>query len=79
MSTNALLTGNNGSCRVFGIGIVINENADGVVNKLGKVKHVLELKQNMISMSILNSKGHKFIHEGGVLKISKVTYCYERK
>ena len=51
----------------------------GVVNKLGKVKHVLELKQNMISMSILNSKGHKFIHEGGVLKISKVTYCYERK
>ena len=46
---------------------------DGVVETLSNVRHVPHLKRNMISLSILDSKGYKYTCEGGVLKISKST------
>ncbi|KAG8473315.1 hypothetical protein CXB51_035399 [Gossypium anomalum] len=45
---------------------------DGVVRILSDMRHVLELKRNLISLSILNSKGYRYTTESGVLKISKV-------
>ena len=44
---------------------------DRVVHTLGDVKHVPDLKRNLISLSSLDAKGYKYIGEGGVLKISK--------
>ena len=44
---------------------------DGVVHTLGDVKHVPNLKRNLISLSTLGAKGCKYTSEGGVLKISK--------
>ena len=44
---------------------------DGVVRTLGDVRHILDLKRNLISLSTLDSKGYKYTSEGGVLKISK--------
>ena len=35
------------------------------------VKHALDLKRNFISLSTLDSKGYKYIGEGGALKVSK--------
>ena len=63
--------GNNASCKVAGIGIVHIKMFDGVVRTLGDVKHVLDLKRNLISLSTLDTKGYKYTSEGGVLKISK--------
>ena len=66
-----ILMGNNASCKVAGIGIVRIKIFDGVVHTLGDVRHVLDLKRNLISLSTLDAKGYKYTGEGGVLKISK--------
>ena len=64
---------NNASCKIVGIGTVRIKMFDGVIRTLGNVRHVPHLKRNMISLSILDSKGYKYTCEGGVLKISKGT------
>ena len=63
--------GNNASCKVAGIGIVRIKIFDGVVHTLGDVRHVLDLKRNLISLSTLEAKWYKYTGEGGVLKICK--------
>ena len=62
--------GNNTSCKVASIEIVRIRKFDGVVRTLGDVKHVFDLKRNLISLSTL---GRVQIHwcRCGVLKISK--------
>ena len=67
----AILMGNNASCKVAGIEIVLIKMFDGVVHTLHDVKHVPNLKRNLISLSTLDAKGYKYTGEGGVLKISK--------
>ena len=66
-----VLMGSNSSCKVAGIGTVRIRMFDGVVRTLGDVRHVLDLKRNLISLSTLDTKGYKYTDEGGVLKISK--------
>jgi len=53
------------------VGTVRIKMFDDVVRTLGNVKHVLDLKRNLISLSTLDSKGYKCTGEGGVLKVSK--------
>ena len=73
MSTSVVMMGNNASSKIARIGTVQIKMFDRVVRTLGNVRHVPHLKRNMISFSILDSKGYKYICEGGVLKISKGT------
>ena len=56
----AVLMGNNASCKLLGIGIVHIKMFDGVVCPLGDVKHVLDLKRNLISLSTIDAKGYKY-------------------
>ncbi|KAL6322655.1 hypothetical protein AAG906_015341 [Vitis piasezkii] len=42
-----------------------------IVTTLRDVRRVLDLKRHLISLSTLDSKGYKYIGEGGVLKVSK--------
>lgn len=44
---------------------------DRMVRTLDIVRHVANLKRNLISLTTLYSKGYKFIGEGGVLKVYK--------
>ena len=44
---------------------------DGTVRMLVDVMHVPDLKMNLISLSTLDSKGYKYIGEGGALKVRK--------
>ena len=71
MHKGVVLMGNNGSCKVAGIGTVRIRMFDGVVRTLDDVRHVPDLKRNLISLSTLDAKGYKYVGEGGVLKISK--------
>ena len=66
-----VLMGNNASCKVAGIGTIHIKMFDGVVSTLGDVRHVPDLKRNLISLSTLDVKGYKYTSEGGVLNISK--------
>ena len=71
MHKGVVLMGNNGSSKVAGIGTVRIRMFDRVVRTLGDVRHVPNLKRNLISLSTLDAKGYKYTGEGGVLKISK--------
>ena len=66
----AVLMGNNASCKVAGIGTIRIKMFDGVVRTLGDVRHVPNLKRNLISLSTIDAKGYNYTGEGGVLKIS---------
>ena len=44
---------------------------DGVVRTLSDVRHVLNLKRNLISLSTLHVKRYKYTSEGGIVKVSK--------
>lgn len=44
---------------------------DVVVRMLSDMKHVPNLKRNLISLSTFDAKGYKHIGEGRILKVSK--------
>ena len=71
MHKGVVLMGNNASCKTAGLGTVYIRMFDGVVRTLGDVRHVPNLKRNLISLSTLDAKGYKYTGEGAVLKISK--------
>ena len=68
---DAVLMGNNASCRVAGIGTVCTKMFDGVVRTLGDIRYIPDLNRNLLSLNTLDSKGYEYTSEGGVLKISK--------
>ncbi|KAG8485684.1 hypothetical protein CXB51_019017 [Gossypium anomalum] len=71
VSKGVVLIGNNASCKIAGVGTIKVKIFDGVVRTLSDVRHVPELKRNLILLSTLNSKGYRYTAESGVLKISK--------
>ncbi|KAG8499521.1 hypothetical protein CXB51_006058 [Gossypium anomalum] len=54
-----------------GVGTIKIKIFDGVVKTLSGVRHVPRLKRNLILLSTLDSKRHKYTAESDVLKISK--------
>ena len=71
MSKGVVLMGNNASCKIAGIGMVKIKMFDEFLRTLSDVRHIPNLKRNLISLSTLDLKGYKYIGEGGVLKVSK--------
>ena len=69
--TEDVLIGNNVPCKIIGIGFVKIKMYDGVVRTLTDVKHIRDLKKNLISLSTLDAKGYQYSSEGGVLKVSR--------
>ncbi|KAG8473613.1 hypothetical protein CXB51_036044 [Gossypium anomalum] len=71
VSEGDVLMRKNTSCKIAGVGTIKVKIFDGVVRTLSDVRHVSELKRNLISFSTLDSKGHRYTAESKVLKISK--------
>ncbi|KAG8474632.1 hypothetical protein CXB51_031261 [Gossypium anomalum] len=71
LSEGVVLMGNNASCKITGVGTIKVKMFDGVVRTLSDVRHVPELKRNLISLGTLDSKGYRYTAESRVLKISK--------
>ena len=63
--------GNDVTCKTVGIGSIRIRMFDGIVRTLTDVRHVPDLRKNLISLGVLDSSGHKGSVQGGVLKISK--------
>ena len=63
--------GNDVACKTVGIGSIRIRMFDGIVRTLTDVRHVPDLRKNLISLGVLDSSGHKGSVQGGVLKISK--------
>lgn len=53
----SVLMGNDVSCKVIGMGSIKFKMFDGVVRTLENVRHVLELKKNLISLGALDTNG----------------------
>ena len=71
VSHGTVVMGNGTPCKVQGIGNVQIHTFDGTIRTFGNVRHVPNLKRNLISLSTLDSKGYKFFSEHGVLKFLK--------
>ena len=69
IDNSAVMMGNNNSCKTVGIGSVRIKMFDGIVRTLKDVRHVPDLRKNLISLGVLESKGCKIIAEGGALKV----------
>lgn len=70
-----VIMGNNAACKVVGRGNIKIKNADGKIRTLVNVRHVPQLKKNLISLSTLDKEGFTFSGSDGelcVLKGSKV-------
>lgn len=63
--------GSNILCRIVDIGNVRIMKFNGIIRTLDAVRHVPELKINLISLSTFSLKGYKYIDEGRVLEVSK--------
>ncbi|KAG8480910.1 hypothetical protein CXB51_025469 [Gossypium anomalum] len=68
VSECVVLMGNNASCKIAGVGTIKVKMFDGVVRTLSDIRHVPELKRNLISLSTLDSKGYRYTAER--------FYCY---
>ncbi|GKA51926.1 retrovirus-related pol polyprotein from transposon TNT 1-94 [Tanacetum coccineum] len=67
----AVAKDDSGSERDAVLSVVDYKSADGVVRTLTDVRHVPDLKKNLISLGVLDSKGFKYTSENGVLRVSK--------
>ena len=62
--------GNNASCKVIGIGSMTVKIFDEIVRTLRNVRHVPNMKKNLISLGALDNNGYRCIHEKGVLRVT---------
>ena len=63
--------GNNETCKIVGIGSVHVRCHDGIMRTITEVRHVPDLKKNLISLGTLDKQGYKYMSEGGTMKVTK--------
>lgn len=66
-----VMLGNDHTCQIRGIGSIKIKMYDGKVRKLSEVRYVPDLRRNLISLGVFDSKGYKFESQKGNMKISK--------
>ncbi|WRX29374.1 hypothetical protein QQP08_021861 [Theobroma cacao] len=64
-----LTLGNKSIAKVMGLGVVKIKMFDGVVHFLGGVAYVPEMRKNLISLSLLDSKGYGYLACDRVVKV----------
>ncbi|KAI9187197.1 hypothetical protein LWI28_025371 [Acer negundo] len=70
-SEGEVLMGNNATCKVIEIDTIKIKTFKRIVKTLGNVRHVPELKKNLISLGILDTNGCSFTAKDGVIKVYK--------
>ena len=63
--------GDDSPCQIIGIGSVQIKMHDGIIRNLTDVRHILDMRKNLISLSTPVGKGYKYSSGDGVLKVSK--------
>lgn len=67
------MMGNNARCKIAGIGRIRIKMFDGTIRPLDEVRHVPNLKRNIISLSTLDLKRYKYTDEYRLMEVSKGT------
>jgi hypothetical protein len=68
---SSVLMGNDVACKIVGMGTIRIMMHDGIMRTLKNVRHIPNLKKNLISLGTLDSIGYKYSGEGGVIRVSK--------
>ena len=71
VNSSYVLMGNDASCRVFRMGNIRVKMLDGVIRTLCDVRHVTNLRKNLISLGTLDNNGFSYKYANGVMKVSK--------
>ena len=50
--------GNDATCTIIGMRTIKIKMSDGVVRTLEEVRHILDMRKNLISLGTLDSKGY---------------------
>ncbi|KAH9682681.1 hypothetical protein KPL71_027445 [Citrus sinensis] len=64
-----VLMGNNTMCKVVGLGTIRFKMFDGMIRELRDVRHIPDLKRNLISLGTLDQIGCSIKVESGVMKV----------
>ena len=67
----SILMGNDALCRVVGMGSIKVKMFDCVIRMLCDVRHVPNLRKNLISFGTLDGNGFNYKSANGVMKVSK--------
>ena len=65
---------NNSSCKIAEIGTIKIKMFNGIIQTLIDVRHILDLKRHLISLSTFDLNRYKFIGESGVINVSKCAF-----
>ena len=71
VNAGSVKMGDDSPCQIIGIGSVQIKMHDGIIRTLTDVRHILDMRKNLISLSTLDGKGYKYSGGDGVLKVSK--------
>uniref|UniRef100_A0A2N9J4X6 CCHC-type domain-containing protein n=1 Tax=Fagus sylvatica TaxID=28930 RepID=A0A2N9J4X6_FAGSY len=63
--------GNDAACTIIEMGTIKIKMSDGVVRTLEEVRHIPDMRKNLISLGTLDSKGYSYKSENGIMKVSK--------
>ena len=66
INSSSIIMGKDASCKVVGIGNIKIKMFDGVVTTLCDVRHVPDLRKNLISLGTLNCKRFSYKSTSGV-------------
>ncbi|GAA0165430.1 hypothetical protein LIER_20836 [Lithospermum erythrorhizon] len=61
--------GNDHACKTFRVSTIRVKMHDGTIITLNNVRHIPELRKNLISLGLLEKNGCKIVLEDGVLKV----------
>ncbi len=67
---STVIMGNDATYSIIGIGTVKIKMFDGVVRAFENVKHILDLRKNLISLGVLDDLDYLYSSKGGVMKIT---------
>ena len=68
---STVIMGNDATYSIIGIGIVKIKMFDGVVRVFEDVRHIPDLRKNLISLGVLDDLGYSYSSKGRVMKITK--------
>ncbi|KAK8954443.1 hypothetical protein KSP39_PZI002550 [Platanthera zijinensis] len=78
LDTGAVSMDNDKTCRTIGVESILVRMHDGAVRELTEVRHVPDIRKNLLSVGALEAKGYKIVIEEGVLKISRGALVFMR-
>ena len=69
-----VLMGNDHACKTVGLGTIRVKMHDGTIITLKDVRHIPDLRKNLISLGLLEKNGCKIVLENGVLKVVRGSF-----